>query len=53
MGGGGETGINWEIGTDIYTPLYLNQKAGKDLQYGTVNGIYGKRIEKRVDMHII
>ena len=28
-GGGKERGINWEIGTDIYTLLYIKQVTGK------------------------
>ena len=29
--GGQEGGINWEIGTDIYTLLYIKYTANKDL----------------------
>ena len=30
-------GINWEIGTDIYTLLYIKQIINKDLLYSTGN----------------
>ena len=30
-------GINWEIGTDIYTLLYIKQITNKDLLYSTGN----------------
>ena len=33
----GGTGINWEIGTDIYTLLYMKQTTKKDLLYGIGN----------------
>ena len=33
--GGG--GINWEIGTDINTLLYIKQKTNKNLLYSTGN----------------
>ena len=33
----GGKGINWEIGTDIYTLLYMKQTTKKDLLYGTGN----------------
>jgi len=37
-GGWGEWGgINWETGTDIYTPLYVKQTANKDLLHSTGN----------------
>ena len=29
--------INWEIGTDIYTLLYIKQITNKDLLYSTGN----------------
>ena len=32
-----EGGINWEIGTDIYTLLYIKQITNKDLLYSTGN----------------
>ena len=30
-------GINWEIGMDIYTLLYMKQISNKDLLYSTGN----------------
>ena len=33
MGGG----INWEIGIDVYTLLYIKQLTNKDLPYSTGN----------------
>ena len=30
-------GINWEIGIDIYTLLYIKSKTNKDLLYSTGN----------------
>ena len=33
--GGAGGWINWEIGTDIYTPLYIKQITNKDLLYNT------------------
>ena len=30
-------GTNWEIGTDIYTPLFIKQITNKDLLYSTGN----------------
>ena len=30
-------GINWEIGTDIYTLLYIKEITNKDLLYSTGN----------------
>ena len=35
-GGGGEK-VDWEFGTDMYTPLYLKQITNKDLLYSTGN----------------
>ena len=35
--GGSGGGINWEIGTDIYTLLYIKQISNKDLLYSTGN----------------
>ena len=32
---GGKGGINWEIGIDIYTLLYIKQITNKDLMYST------------------
>ena len=32
-------GTNWEIGIDIYTPLYIKQITHKNLQYSTGNSI--------------
>ena len=32
-------GINWEIGIDIYTLLYIKQITNKDLLYSTGNSI--------------
>ena len=34
---GGKRGINWEIGIDIYTLLYIKQITNKDLLYSTGN----------------
>ena len=34
-GGKGGGGINWEIGIDIYTPLYIKYISNKDLLYST------------------
>ena len=37
-GGKGEGGINWKIGTDIYTlQQYIKQKTNNDLLYSTGN----------------
>ena len=33
----GGRGINWEIGIDIYTPLYIKQITNKNLLYSTGN----------------
>ena len=30
-------GINWEVGTDIYTLLYIKQITNKNLLYSTEN----------------
>ena len=35
--GGRGGGINWEIGIDIYTLLYIKQITNKDLLYSTGN----------------
>ena len=35
--GGKERGINWEIGINIYTILYVKQIINKDLVYRTGN----------------
>ena len=35
--GGWGGGINWEIGIDIYTLLYINYITNKDLLYSTGN----------------
>ena len=35
--GGKGGGINWEIGIDIYTLLYIKQITNKDLLYSTGN----------------
>ena len=32
-----EGGLNWEIGIDIYTLLYIKQITDKDLRYSTGN----------------
>ena len=39
MGGGGKggEGINWKIGIDTYTLLYIRQITNKDLLYTTGN----------------
>ena len=34
---GGKGGINWEIGIDMYTLLYIKQITNKDLLYSTGN----------------
>ena len=39
QGGKGGVGINWEIGTDICTLLYIKQVTNKDLLYSTGNSI--------------
>ena len=36
-GGKRGRGINWEIGIDVYTLLYIKQITNKDLQYSTGN----------------
>ena len=36
-GGKGGGGINWEIGIDIYTLLYIKYTTNKDLLYSTGN----------------
>jgi len=33
----GRKGLNWEIGADIYTLLYIKQITSKNLPYGTGN----------------
>ena len=33
-------GINWEIGSDIYTLLYIKQIANKSLLHSTGNSIW-------------
>ena len=33
--GGGAGGINWEIGIDIYTLVYIKQITNKNLLYST------------------
>ena len=38
-GGGREGGINWEIGIDIDTLLYIRQITNKDLPYSTGNSM--------------
>ena len=32
-----EVGVNWEIGIDIYTPLYIKQITNENLLYSTGN----------------
>ena len=50
--------INWGIGTDIHTLLYVKQITNKNLQCSTgncsvlCNKLYGKRILKRIDVCI-
>ena len=51
--GGGEGGIKWESGIDIYTSPYLKQITNKDLLYSTGNSAQysgityrGKEFEK-------
>ena len=34
-----EGGVNWEIGINIYTLLYIKQKTNKDLLYNTGNSV--------------
>ena len=47
-------GINWEIGIDIYTLLYIKQVTNKNPLYSTGNStqysivLYGKRILKKI-----
>ena len=36
-GGKAGGGINWRIGIDIYTLLYIKQRTNKDLLYSTEN----------------
>ena len=31
------SGMNWEIGTDIYTPLYIKQITNENLLYSTAS----------------
>ena len=50
-------GINWEMGINIYTLLYIKQMTNKDLLYSTRNStqysdLYGKIILKRTDICI-
>ena len=48
-----EVGMNWEVGIDIYTLLYIKQMTNKDLLYSTGHSIqylYGKIIFKKVDI---
>jgi len=33
----GWNGMNWEIGTDVYTLLYIKQTTNENLQYSTEN----------------
>ena len=49
-------GVNWEIGINIYTLLYITQITNKDLLYNTGNSVvcnelYRKRISNTVDMY--
>ena len=37
MGGWGEGGINWEIGIDTYTLLYIKYITNKNLPHSTGN----------------
>ena len=37
VGGGGGGGMNWEIGIDIYTLLYIKQINKKNLLFSTGN----------------
>ena len=37
FGGGQRAGINWEIGNDTYTLLYIQQMTNKDLPCNTRN----------------
>ena len=34
---GGRAGINWEIGIDIYTPLYIKETTSKNLLHSAGN----------------
>ena len=52
-------GINWEIGIDIYTLLYIKEITNKDLLYSTGNSTQysvmaymGKESKKRMDICI-
>ena len=57
---GWEAGINWEVGTDIYTPVYIKQTTNKNMLYSRGNSIQysvmaymGKESKKeRVDICI-
>ena len=57
--GGRGGGINWEIGFDIYTLLYIKQITNKNLLYSTGNStqcsvvdLNEKEIQKRGDICI-
>lgn len=49
--------INWEIGTDIYTPVYIKETTNKDLLYSRElystlhNDLYGKNNLKKSWVH--
>ena len=53
--GEGVGGINWKVGIDMYTLLYIKQKTNKDLLYSTGNYVQypiinhnGKEYEKYI-----
>ena len=43
-GGGGGGGMNWEIGIDIYTLIYIKQISNKKLLYKKINKIQKKMV---------
>ena len=55
---GGEGGINWEFGINIYILLYIKQSVNKVLLYSPgnstqhCNNLYEKRSWKRIDICI-
>ena len=57
--GKGEGGITWEIGSDIYTLLYIKQITNKDLPYSTGNSAQysvmaymGKNLKEWIYVHV-
>ena len=45
-GGGG--GMNWEIGIDMYTPIYIKWITNKNLLYKNINKIKFKNSKKYI-----